>query len=78
MKKLDYDISRINLKSACVLNAKTSFASSESELFQGWGKEELSEEIYQEAVKKLQDQLDSLILSCESYDNPVKKTKFIA
>ena len=78
MKKLDYDISRVNLKSACILNAKTSFASSESELFQGWGKEELSEEIYQEAVKKLQDQLDSLILSCEAYDASVKKTKFIA
>ena len=78
MKKLDYDITRVNLQSSCIVNAKTNFASSESELFQGWGKEELSEDIYNAAVEKLEELFDSAILSCQAYEAAVKKTKFIA
>ena len=78
MKKLDYDIAAVQLKSVCSQNAMTNFALQEQELFIAYGKEEMSQEIYESAVKKLEEQLDALILSCKAYNDPVKKVKFTA
>ena len=76
MKKLDYDIAAVQLKSVCSQNAMTNFASQEQELFIAYGKEEMSKEIYEAAVAKLEEQLDALMLSCKAYNDPIKKVKF--
>jgi len=78
MKKLGYDVDTRDTKSTCAQNAITNFAQQEQELWIAYGKEEMSKEIYTQATKKLQDQMDALITSCKVYnDAPVTRTKFL-
>ena len=62
-----FDVQAGQLQSACAVNAKQWYGESESEWFQRWGEDEVSEDVYKQAVDRLKQVFDSMIMSCKTY-----------
>ena len=67
MKNQGFDVQAGQLQSACAVNAKQWYGESESEWFQRWGEDEVSEDVYKQAVDRLKQVFDSMIMSCKTY-----------